>query len=451
MINLTKFSNKNLFFVGIGGISMSAICCFCTQFGAKVSGSDVCKNEEVDKLKRLGINISIGHKKENISKDIDLVVYSEAILEDNPEREMAGLLNIPQVARSEFLGFLSGQYLNSIVVAGTHGKTTTTALLGEILINEKLHPTIHLGGESLRFGNSLVGNRDIFLTEGCEYKNSIKHLNPNTTLITAIELDHTDFYKDLSEIEDAFLELSNKTKQNVVVFENKEFSRRITEKVSVIDVGFGDGYDICGKNLVKLKNGCWQFDVYYGGYVGRFKTNIVGEHNAKNCLCAVAVALVLNIDLSTIYNSLRGFQGVKRRFEKVGEIDNVPVICDYAHHPTEIKSSIKTAKEIFNNITVIFQPHTYSRTLGLMEEFKTSFVDAKNLAIFKTYPAREKYISGGGAKDLLKKIKHKNKCYLENKKQLKEYLHNREKTNCILVLGAGDIYDMTKRILKQRM
>lgn len=449
MRNLQNFKNKKIFFVGIGGVSMSAIALFCDRFGAIVSGADICENLEVKKLKNYGIRVDIGHNEKNVTEDVDFVVYSGAIKEDNVELVKARRLNIPCMERSEFLGVFSRMYERSIVVSGTHGKTTTTAMLGDIFIKAGLHPSIHLGGESVAFGNSVIGNFGVFLTEGCEYRNSIKYLSPTTSVITAIELDHTDYYQDLQEVEDAFLNLANNTTENVVVFDNIEFAKKITAKVNVINVGFGQDFDVRGLNLQLLDNGCYSFDVYYNGYVGTFRSNVVGLYNAQNMLCAVAVALLYDIDVSTIYNSCRNFLGVRRRFEKVGVVRDVPIICDYAHHPTEIKNSINTATSIYGRITVIFQPHTYSRTIGLKKAFVKCFSLASNLAIFKTYPAREKYIAGGSAKELFNSICHNHKVYIDNRKALKEYLCEADLNNCVLVLGAGDIYEIVKKIIKK--
>ena len=384
----------------------------------------------------------------NIKDDTNFVVYSGAIHEDNPELKKARSQSIPCYERSEFLGALAKQYANSIVIAGTHGKTTTTAMIGEIFLNGNLYPSIHLGGESVAFGNYVIGNHDYFITEGCEYRNSIQYLKPNTSIIIAIELDHTDCYHNYEEIESSFLNLANNTTENVIVFENISFSNKIQTKVRVINVGFGEEYEVSGRNLKKLSNGSYSFDVYYQGYKGKFQSNTVGLHNAKNALCALALALTYEIDLGTIYSALAHFKGVKRRFEKVGDINEVPIICDYAHHPTEIINSINTAKQIYGKVSVIFQPHTYSRTIGLKNEFKKAFNKADELAIFKTYPAREKYIVGGSAKELFNEISHKNKTYLENRKAIKNYIENIN-THCVLVLGAGDIYDIVKKILKK--
>lgn len=427
---------------------MSALALFCERFGAVVCGSDIVESEEIKKLRCHGIEIYIGHKSDHITRSIDFVVYSGAISDDNPELQQTKKYNIPIYERSEFLGELMKNYNNTIVVAGTHGKTTTTAMIGEVFLKNQLFPSIHLGGESVAFGNYVIGNHDYFITEGCEYRNSIRYLLPTTTIITAIELDHTDCYSCYDEIEESFMHLANNTSENVIVFENINFANKISSKVRVINVGFGEQYEISGRNLKLLPNGCYSFDVYYNGYIGKFQSNAVGLHNAKNTICALAVSLIYEMDLGIIYSTLKNFNGVKRRFERVGDIGDCPVICDYAHHPTEIINSIRTAHQIYGDVKVVFQPHTFSRTIGLKEEFKGAFLEAKDLAIFKTYPAREKYIPGGSARELYNVVKNKNKHYLDNRKALKNYLLTSRKCGCVLVLGAGDIYQHTLQILK---
>jgi len=449
MIKLTNLTGKNIFFVGIGGISMSALVHFCCREGAIVSGSDMQMNENIAKLSKFGISIFIGHSSHNISPDIDLVVYSGAIKSDNPEMIRAKKLNIECIERSQLLGIISKMYEQSIVVSGTHGKTTTLAMIANIFIAAEQKPSVHIGGESIDFGNYLLGNKDVFITEGCEYRNSIAYLAPTTAVITNIELDHTDFYHSLDEIENAFLNFANSSLKNVVIFENNAFASKITQKVNVITAGFNGDYMVQGKNLHMLDDGKFVFDVfYYGNYVCKFKVGVVGIHNAHNALCAIAVGLLNEISISNIYKAISNFKGVKRRFENVGEVIDIPVICDYAHHPTEIEKSIQCAKNIYGRVAVVFQPHTYSRTIGLKNKFIQAFNNADELILFKTYPAREKYISGGSAKELHKLIKHKNKKYCDIKKTLKQAIFD-VKSSCILVLGAGNIYDIIRAIIKE--
>lgn len=449
MIKLENLTGKKIFFVGIGGISMSSLVHFCLREGAIVSGSDATINDQIRKLSKFGITIFTGHTKHNITQNIDMVVYSGAIKEDNPELVEARTHNIPCIERSQLLGVICNMYSNSIAVSGTHGKTTTTAMIANIFAVAECKPSVHLGGESIDFGNYLLGGKDVFITEGCEYRNSIAHLNPTTAVVTNIELDHTDFYHSLEEIENAFLNFANNAIKNVVVFENNEFAKKITGNVEVVTVGFNGDYAVQGKNLTTFSDGKCAFDVYYNGnYICNFKVGIVGAHNANNALCAIAVGLINEISISDIYKAISSFKGVKRRYENIGKMGKIPVICDYAHHPTEIEKSIQCEKNIYGRVAVVFQPHTYSRTIGLKDKFVEVLSKCDQLIMFKTYPAREKYITGGSAKELYNDIKIKNKVYCDTKKALKIALSN-VKANCILVLGAGDIYDIMRNIIKE--
>jgi len=447
MEKIREINDLNIYFIGIGGISMSAIARFCMALGADVAGSDMQVNFETRALSRLGVPVFHGHSEKNLTKDYDYVVFSGAVHEDNVELKCAKSRGLRVMERSEFLGELCDMYEKSVVVTGTHGKTTTTALIGEILIRDLQNPSVHLGGEA-SFGNAKIGNKRVFVTEGCEYRNSIRFLRPNIGVITNIELDHTDFYKDLSEIKAAFSHFAENVKDTLVVFENNEFVKSLNIKKHIVTVGFDGDYDVVGSGLRKETDGSLSFDVNYCGYIGRFRTRLSGLYNVKNCLTAIAVGLIMGVKSSVIYTALLSFKGVKRRMEKVGEVDGVPVFCDYAHHPTEIKSSISAIKDNFKRVLCIFQPHTFSRTIGLKQEFLTCFEGVKKLVIYKTYPAREKYIIGGSARELFNDIKLKNKVYCDTGKVLRGELKTASNFDAVLVLGAGDIYDRVLKALK---
>lgn len=449
MEKINNFNGLNVFFIGIGGISMSALAQFCLLFGAGVSGSDEQINDETKKLSKMGACVFHGHNANNISSNLNYVVFSGAIHEDNVELKTARVMGLNVMERSEFLGVIETMFETSIVVSGTHGKTTTTALIGDVLMRAGLNPTIHVGGESVAFGNAKLGGKQFFVSEGCEYRNSIRFLKPSIGVITNIELDHTDFYKGYAQLEQAFLNFANSVRNTVVVFENNDFAKKITAKVGVITVGFDGDYDVVGKNVTLNRDGTYTFLVYYNGYVGKFTTAQMGFHNAKNALCAIAVGLVIGVDIGTIYFALREFKGVKRRLEKVGKINNTTVVCDYAHHPTEIASSIACIRATHKRILCVFQPHTFSRTIGLKEEFKKCFGKVEKLVIFKTYPARENYMVGGSARELFNEIPHKNKVYCDTIKQLTCEIKDAQKYDIVLVLGAGDIYDKIIKALKR--
>lgn len=450
-------SQKNKYFhihfIGIGGVSMSALARFMLSHGVFVSGSDQVVSHFTTELERAGALIYYGHSPHNVPYNCDLVVYTGAVHVDNVEYVEALARGITIMERSEFLGYVAGMYDDVVAVSGTHGKTTTTSMLGGIFVLAGLNPTIHLGGESEDLGGNMhLGGRHMFVTEACEYRESFKYLTPSVTVVTNIENDHTDYYKSLGEIYSAFGRLACRS-HTVILFENDILKDYIDRKINIVTCGFDGDYDVAGFNLKMDKKGCYSFDVKYNNtYIGRFKLSVIGMHNAKNALCAIAVALLYDIAYDKMYVAIKNFTGVKRRYEKVGEYKGVPVVCDYAHHPTEIHNSINGALTSHKKILCIFQPHTYSRTLSLMAEFANCFKGVYKLVIYKTYPAREKAINGGRAIDLLNNVKglreHKFYCY--SKTCLVRTLKEMDKTyDLILVLGAGDIYDIVKQIVSK--
>lgn len=430
---------------------MSALAQFVLKRGVFVSGSDNVQSHFTTGLERSGALIYYGHRAENVPHNCDLVVYTGAIANDNAEYVEAKARGICLMERSEFLGYVASMYKSVVAISGTHGKTTTTSMLGKIFLNAGLNPTIHLGGESDDLGGNMhIGGDDIFVTEACEYRESFKFLTPTVSIITNIEKDHTDFYKSMPAIMQAFGRLAKRS-QVVVLFENNNFIDYLDKQTTVVTCGFDGDYQVCGSNLKKDKNGYYSFDVRCDGrYIGNFKLGVIGLHNAKNALCAIAVSIIFGVTYDKMYFALKSFRGVKRRYEKVGEYKGVPVVCDYAHHPTEIENSIKGALTSHKKVLCIFQPHTYTRTLSLMNEFSCCFKGVHKLVIYKTYPAREKPIDGGRAIDLLNNVKgfRDKKFYCYSKRCLTKTLKDMDKTyDLILVLGAGDIYDIVKQIV----
>ena len=426
MKSIQNLSNLNVFMVGIGGISMSGLAKILFSMGNKVSGSDRQSSDITFYLKSIGIEVFIGHSDKNITKDIDLVVFSGAIKNDNPELVVAKNLGLKVIERSELLGLISSKYSNVIAISGTHGKTTTTAMIGEIFKNARLNPTIHLGGISVNLkSNTIIGQKDYFILEACEYRNSFRFLKPTCAVITNIEADHLDYYKTYDSIKKAFNNFANNSKY--VINEN----------------------DYSVKNI-KFENEGYAYDVYFKNeFFSSIRLNMLGLHNVKNSLFAIAVANYYGIDKKIIVDSLSQFNGVERRYEKIGYINKTPVIIDYAHHPTELKNSIAGIECVYKKILCVFQPHTYSRTLDFFDEF-VEVLKCKNLILFKTYSAREKEIIGGRAEDLFNAI-NSTCTYCNN---IDELINEIEKQvcnfDCILVLGAGDLADKLKSILKAR-
>lgn len=449
MENTDILAKKKIHFVGICGISMSALAILTKNYGIEVTGSDAHYDGVVKILNQNNINVYIGHNEKNISEDCDLVVYTGAIKPDNVELIKAQSLNIPIMERSEFLGNICKLYSKVIAIAGTHGKTTTTAMLSNIFKYAGLNPTVHLGGISNNFNtNVLIGKNKYFITEACEYRNSFRFIDSDTCVITSTDPDHLDSYDSISDLKMAYNNFAKKSNNVVLGCGVKDVHR----KGNVIRVGTGEKRDIVASNIKCDKFGNYSFDAWGNGkYLTNFKLNIVGKFNVENALCAIAVALEYGINISTIYDALLDYNGVKRRNEQITTISNVPIICDYAHHPTEIYNTILGYKEIYKNIFCVFQPHTYTRTKNFMNHFKTCFKGVKQLIIYKTYPAREKKIEGGDAIDLFKNVKIPNdfKYYVDNQYSLKKLvLENIEKVDCVLILGAGNIYNIAKNVFK---
>lgn len=442
--NITTWSNKHIHFVGVGGISMSALAELCVSFGMVVSGSDIVKNTQTKKLENLGVKVFTSHQASNISKSIDMVVYTGAIANENAELMYAKAQSIPILERSEFLGKICERYKKVIAISGTHGKTTTTAIVGEIFNTAGKNPTIHIGGMA-QFGNLQIGGRDFFITEACEYLNSFSYINSTTAVITNIDADHLDYYKNKQNLREAFQNFASNASENIILFENKELAFKSAGR-HVYTCGLSSSFDCYASNIVEISEG-YQFDVtFLKEKLGNFTIKVFGYHNIKNALCAVAIAHLHGIGKEAIKKGLYNYSGVERRYEKIGKIKNTFVIADYAHHPTEIETSLDGYKD--KKVLAVFQPHTYSRTKTLLDNFKDCF-KCQTIAIFPTYPAREKADIKGDEKALFKAISNQNKIALNTKEELRVFLKNNAKYyDIVLILGAGDIYDIVKNMFK---
>ena len=437
---------KHIHLVGIGGISMSAIAKLCLNFGLQVSGSDSKKSEITEQLKLLGVKIYYNHKKDNV-KNSDLVVYTCAVSEDNEELISAKMLGIKILERADFLHIICKRYNHVIAISGTHGKTTTTAMIGNIFLQAGLNPTIHLGGECENFnGNLKIGNTDFFITEACEYKKHLLKLPHEVGVVLNMELDHVECYKNYTELNKTFNKFAlDSTKLNVI---NEKFSS-LFDKSNIITFSDSGNANFVSGEIKILRNGKTLFSCYKNGeFFGNFILGVLGKYNVTNALSAIAVADHYGIKYKEIYLGLESFKGIKRRFEYFGKINNQLVIHDYAHHPTEIENVINTTKEMFNKpVLVVFQPHTYSRTKYLFADFVSKLNIADNLVIVPTYPAREKRNQGYDAKKLFLTIKrlNKNAKYFYSFNKVKSYLE-RCKDYVILILGAGDVVELAKSI-----
>lgn len=453
MVNKLQKYNK-IFLIGICGISMSGLAILLKKLGKTVSGSDINITNTGKKLKNLNIKIFKKHKKSNV-KNCDLVVFSGAISSTNPEILYAKENNIEIIERSELLKLISDMYKNVIAISGTHGKTTTTAMISYIFLLSGLNPTIHIGGDfDFINGNVHFGQNEYFITEACEFRDSFLTLCPNESVITNIEKEHLDYFKTFKKEKDSFKKFADKTKN--FCFVNGNYAKLLDGCKNVVTFGLKNSNNFYLKNIRQGEDLKYIFDCYKNDvFIGTFKLNIFGKHNLENALATIAVCCEYNIDYKFIYLGLKTFNNVHRRFEYIGNYKNCPVIHDYAHHPTEIYNTIKTAKEVFKKrVVCIFQPHTYSRTKLLINKFSKCFNGLDSLYILKTYSAREKFDYFGSAEYLNKIISDSNHNFTLNgvftKKDIIKKLNKEDFCNSVLLfLGAGDIENVCKKLLKK--
>jgi UDP-N-acetylmuramate--alanine ligase len=394
MFNLYSDKYKKVHFIGIGGISMSGLAEILINYGYTVSGSDRAESNLTKKLEAMGAKIYIGQSANNINSP-DLVVYTAAVSDDNPELVMARKLNLPVIDRAEFLGYIMKVFKKNIAVSGTHGKTTSTSMLSIMLINASLDPTIMVGGELDAIGGNVrTGKSDYLIAEACEYKGSFLKFYPYIGIILNIDADHLDYYKDIKEIQEAFLKFANLVPLNGLLIGCADDSRVMEIITSVncnkLTYGIKNG-NFTASNITYDNMGCASYSVKYNQeFLGYIQLSVTGEHNVLNSLSVIACGCFLNIPFEIITKSLLQFTGTHRRFEKKGEINGVVVIDDYAHHPVEILATLKAAQNYpHKKIYCVFQPHTYTRTLNLFSDFTNAFKDADKLVLLDIYAARE--------------------------------------------------------------
>lgn len=445
---------KNIHFLGIGGISQSALAIILKQKGFYVSGSDKTESEITKRLEKLNIPVCINDVSENLEK-ADLVVVTGAIKEDDKELTAVKKLGLNVVSRAKMLGILSRQYKYVISVAGTHGKTTTTGMISKIFIDAKLNPTIHIGGNMQEInGNVNVGSEDFFITEACEYQDSFLTLKSDVSVILNVQPDHLDYFKNFNNIKKSFKKFANNTKkQGVVIYNRDDENACLSYKHNVVSYSMNGLGVISAKNIKEYEKGRYQFSCYVlGSKLFNCKLNVYGKHNIYNALASISVALYYGIDKQIIKKALENFKGIKRRFEDYGEVNGVKVIHDYAHHPTEISAIINTAKSLTKkDVYVVFQPHTYSRTKLLYDEFLDCFNGAKETLIYKVYSAREKESDGINEKELARglSLNGKTAFSFDNYQEMKEHILSKAKEgDILLVLGAGDIEGFASFIVK---
>ncbi|HPY95738.1 MAG TPA: UDP-N-acetylmuramate--L-alanine ligase [Candidatus Cloacimonadota bacterium] len=448
---------KKIHFIGIGGIGMSGIAEFLLNHGYEITGSDVQSSEITRYLEDKGIVIFYNHDVNNI-KEVDVVVKSSAIKNDNPEVVYAISQKIPVIRRAEMLAELMRMSFG-IGIAGTHGKTTSTSLVGMVLSNAMLDPTVIVGGRVQNFGtNNRLGSGKYMIVEADEYDRSFLTLTPIIAAITNIEADHLDCYSDLDEIKSAFIQYANKVPFFGCVIacldDNGVQSVLPSIKKRVLTYGLSRQAEVRAINI-NQSGFKTSFDVLYKEYIlGSIHTDLIGNHNIQNALLAIAVGIEMDIPFEMIKTGIEEFKGVFRRFEFIGEANGIRIYDDYAHHPTEIKVTLSGIREnTQKRIIALFQPHLYSRTKDFALDFGRSFYQSDLLFVAPIYPARELPIEGVTGQliaDAAIQSGHHHVHFIESKEDiLSTVLEHLEKDDVLITMGAGDIYKYGAEILEK--
>ena len=447
---------RRIHFVGIGGIGMSGIAEVMLDMGYQVSGSDLRLSGVTQRLASLGAMVVEGHSKGNVG-EVDVVVISSAVKEDNPEVLAARERKIPIIRRAEMLAELM-RMKYGIAISGTHGKTTTTSMIGLVLSRAGFDPTIIVGGIVKSIGsNAQVGQGEYLVAEADEFDRSFLKLTPTIAVVTTIEAEHLDCYKDLEEIKKAFAEFANKVPfyGSVALCLDEKGVQAILPRIEkrYITYGLSSAADVQAREMA-FKGLATEYEAYAKGErLGRVTLKVPGVHHVKNSLAAIVVGMELGVPFKDLAESLSGFSGVYRRFEIKGEKNGVTVVDDYGHHPTEIEATLRAAKEGFGRrVVAVFQPHLFSRTRDFHREFGSAFYQADVLVVTDVYPAREQPIPGVTGEMVAKAAKefgHRDVHYVEDKNAVAEFLEGIVKSGDMLItLGAGDVYKIGERFLK---
>ena len=454
------FNNPvHVHFIGIGGISMSGLAHILIGRHFTVSGSDSHESELTDALEKEGCTCFYKQEASNIHPDYDVVVYTAAISDSNPELTRARELGIPTLTRAELLGQLMKNYKVAVNVAGTHGKTTTTSMITEILLAGNCDPTISVGGILHSIGGNVrVGKSDIFVTEACEYTNSFLSFYPTIDVILNVKADHLDFFKDIDDIRHSFKLFTEKLPKDGTLIintdiDNYEYFYKDTD-CEVITVGSNPATSrYSAADIAYDSAGCCSYTLLIDNKPnGTIKLGVPGEHNVYNSLAAIAVAIKLGLDLETIKKGLCGFSGTDRRFQKKGTVNGFTIIDDYAHHPAEINATINSAMNYpHKKLVIIFQPHTYTRTKAFLKDFADVLKRADLVILPDIYAARETDTLGISSKDIADLINAAGtECIYEPDfdKICQIILDRCRKGDLVITMGAGNVVDIADRLTR---
>lgn len=460
-IDLLKSADiRKIHFIGIGGISMSGLAEILASKGYTITGSDMKSSSITQKLEMLGIKVIIGHSAEN-ALGSDLVIYTAAIRDSNPELIGAREAGIVCVDRATLLGEIMGEYPRSIAVSGTHGKTTTTSMVSMIMLEAGMDPTIHIGGElEVIGGTTRIGGNRYFIAEACEYTGSFLKFHPWLAIILNMEFDHADYFRDMNHIKETFEKFADLVPEDgyLVVCADDAGVVSLLDIVRCNKVTYGIGskdFLWSASNIAYDELGCAGYTLYYKSEpAAEIKLGVPGIHNVSNSLAAVAACSIMGCSMNAIKDALRKFTGTHRRFELKGIIGGIKVIDDYAHHPSEVRATLKAAKNcVQSRVFCVFQPHTYTRTKFLMNDFAEAFDDADEVILSDIYAAREVdngEVNSGMLADRINRYERK-ATYLKGFEAIVEYLEEHtEPGDLIITMGAGDIYKVGESFLKNR-
>lgn len=459
MYQINFDSPVHVHFIGIGGISMSGLAEVLLQEGFTISGSDSQRSELTRHLEEKGATVFYGQTADNIKPGIDVVVYTAAIHPDNAEFAAARSAGIPMLTRAELLGEIMRNYKTAIAVAGTHGKTTTTSMISMILLEAQADPTISVGGILPEIGGNIrVGRSDLFLIEACEYTNSFLSFFPTVDVILNIEEDHLDFFKDLADIRHSFHRFAELLPAHGLLVMNGDIKNidEITDSVDadLVTYKVSGEADYTASDITYDRQGCASFTlVHKGTPVGPVELHVPGIHNVSNALAALATTMELGFDFKTASEGLAMFHGTDRRFQYKGEVNGVTIIDDYAHHPSEIRATLKAAANYpHREIWCVFQPHTYTRTRAFMHEFAEALSLADHVVLAEIYPARETDNLGISSRTLQAELHKIGKdCdYFSTFEEIEEFLlKNCMHGDLLITMGAGDVLKIGENLLQR--
>lgn len=457
---MTDFSKyKKVHCLGIGGIGLSAVAEILQDNGHIVSGTDLKPSDITANLERKGMKIFYSHEPENV-EGVDAIVYSAAVSDENPEVVRAKELGIPLYSRAQVLGYLMDHYENSVAICGTHGKTTVTSMTSLILRNADYKPTILVGGNLEQInGNVEIGGNEYFVTEACEYMDSFLQLRPNIGVILNIDSDHLDYFKDMDHIVNSFRTFVEQIPEGgiVIAYGDNPFVKSILkDRSNKMTYGYSEVNDFYADNVEFDENGYPSYDICRkGNRITRIELSVPGEHNVLNSMAAFVTAAFLGVDFKIIKETLRDFKGTHRRFDFTGVTEKgVKVIDDYAHHPTEIKATLSAARNVkHNRLWLVFQPHTYTRTKALFDEFVDAFGDADTLILTDIYAAREQDVYNISSYKLYSTMKAKypdrSIFYVKDFEDIVNYIKKvAEADDIVMTMGAGDVYKVGELLLK---